>query len=65
MTKPSNDITEAANRAFNGKPPANTKRPEDGKTVTEVNEAADAEFNDDKGKTEIGNQVGGLRGPSD
>jgi hypothetical protein len=68
MTKSTDDITDAneeANKAFNGKQPPANKRPEDAETVTDVNEAADAEFNDDTSKTELGNQVGGLRGSSD
>jgi len=69
MTDKDSDITQT-NRSINpqsdGKTPAGAKRSEDAKTVTEVNESANAEFNDEdttEGLTET--RVGVISGSPD
>jgi hypothetical protein len=69
MTDKPSDITKAnqdSKPETGGKTPAGAKRPEDAQSVTEVNEAANAAFNDDdttEGITET--RVGVLRGSAD
>lgn len=68
MTSKHDNVTRAneeANGSVNGKQPNKSKRPEDGNDVQDVNEAANAEFNDDSQGRLPGTGVGGLRGPSD
>lgn len=68
MTDRENTIkaNEDANKAFNGKDQKPSgKTLEDAETVQDVNEAADAEFNQDDEVLNPGIHVGGLRGSSD
>jgi len=68
MTDQADDLPTAninANKTINGKDERSHKPPEDAADITEVNEAANAEFNQDGKPVELGNTVGGLRGSSD